>query len=113
MTDLSTLLTIETEHGLHRWLAAQRVTQSAGSKTPNPTSSPSDLDGGFQTGGASCLNLMRQWDAGYRYMAVAFRGGMICFSSLPACARELGVVVAVEIADRYRFDLAVGCRGYF
>ena len=112
MTDLSTLLTIETEHGLHRWLAAQRLTQSADSKALNPTSSPSDLDGGFQSGGASCLKLMQHWDAGHRYMAVAFRGGMIRFSSLQACARELGVVVAVEIADHYRFDLAAGCRGY-
>lgn len=112
MTKLSTLLIIETERDLHSWLAAQRVTQNANVKAPTPTASPSDLDGSFQDGGTSCLKLIQHWDAGYRYIAVAFRGGIITFSNLPACARDLGVVIAVEIADRHRFDLGAVCQGY-
>lgn len=112
MTERSILLTIESESDLHRWLATQQMTQRTGGMMPSLWCDYPELDESFQDGGASCLKLIQHWDAGYRYVDVAFRGGIITFSSLPACVHELGVVVAVEIADRHRFDLGAVCRGY-
>ncbi|WP_279484017.1 hypothetical protein [Aureimonas sp. SK2] len=112
MADLTTLPTITTERDLHRWLAARRAEEQV---SPYAATSPVDCPdpkSAFRDGGASCLDHLRHWNTGCRYVAVAFRDGKITFTSLPACARHFGMLTAVEVADRHRFNLMAVCRAY-
>lgn len=112
MNDLVTLPTITTERDLHCWLAARRAEEQVSPHASIPPTDCTEPEGTFRDGGASCLDHLRHWNAGCRYVAVAFRDGRMTFTSLPACARHFGMLIAVEVADRHRFDLMAVCHGY-